>query len=104
MLFHLDTKSLQVDDPLLLLHFALQDPLVQGGVSDNSDSSLLLAATEGEVEHFSGNTKAKNSVKISPLEERTITFPLSETSVYEASSDQTVMLHHILFHSDLINK
>lgn len=61
---------------------------MQGGVPDNSDTSLLLAATEREVEHFSGNTKAKKSVKISPLEEQTITFPLSEAGVYEVSSEQ----------------
>lgn len=32
--------------------------------------------------------KAKRSVKISSLEEQTITFPFSEASVYEASSEQ----------------
>lgn len=61
---------------------------MQGGVSDNSGISLFLDVTEREVERFSVNTKAKKSVKISPREEQTITFPLLETSEYEVSSDQ----------------
>lgn len=95
--------SLQVHDLLLLSHFLLQDPLVQTGVSDNSDTSLLLATAGREVaEHFPGNTKAKKSVKIPPLQEETITFLFQELQCTRQVVNGAVVLHCILLHSELI--
>lgn len=78
---------------------------MQTGVSDNSDTSLLLTTAGREVvEHFPGNTKAKKSVKIPPLQEETITFLFQELQCMRQVVNGTVVLHRILLHSKLIQK
>lgn len=98
------SQSLQVDGPLLILHLLLQDPLVQGGVPDNNNTSLLLAATEREFEHFSGNTKANISVRVSPVEGQTITFLFQKLQCMRQVVSRTLILHHVLLHSYLVYK
>jgi len=76
---------------------------VQGGVSGNSGTSLLLARERREVcEHFSGTAEAKNSVKISPLQEQTIIFIFQKFQCMRQVVNGTVILHRLLLHADFM--
>lgn len=66
---------------------------MQGGISDNSETLLVLVMVGREtVEYFYGNIKAQESAKISPLQK--------QTSMYSQVMKGTVVLNCVVPHSD----